>query len=263
MSTSTTAPSAPATPPSTRTGMDPIRRASLVAGVLYLITFVSIPTLALYSRVHKAGYIVSGGSNTGVIIGGLLEVIVALAGIGTAVALFPVVKKQNEVVALGFIGSRIVEGATIFVGVASLFTIVTLRRDGAGADAVVTGHALVAMYDRTFLLGQSIMPAVNGLLLGSLMYRSRLVPRVLPVLGLIGAPLLIVAQLGVLGDLWGRSSSATAILAFPIAAWEFSLGVYLVVKGFRPSAVDRLARQPDPIWSGYEPTNSAKTAIAG
>jgi len=257
MSTTTTAPSPPATTQSRRTRMEPIRKASLVAGVLYLITFVSIPTLALYSRVHKVGYIASGGSNTGVIVGGILELIVALAGIGTAVALFPVVKKQNEVVAMGFVASRILEGATILVGVACLFTLVTLRRDGAGTDTLVTGHALVVMYDRTFLLGQSIMPAVNGLLLGSLMYRSRLVPRVLPLLGLIGAPLLIFAQLGVLGDLWGRTSSATAILALPIAAWEFSLGVYLVVKGFRPSAVDRLAVRPDPTWFGFPATEAA------
>ena len=256
MSTTTTSPSTPAaaqlTPP-----MDPIRKTALVAGVLYLITFISIPTLALYSPVHKAGYVLGTGSNNGVIIGAILELIVALAGVGTAVALFPVVKKQNEGVALGFVGSRIIEGAAIFVGIASLLTIVTMRRGGAGADAAATGNALVAMYDRTFLLGQSIMPAVNALLLGSLMYRSRLVPRVLPVLGLLGAPLLIIAQLGVLFDLWGRTSTATGLLALPIAVWEFSLGVYLVAKGFRPSAVERLARRPDPIWSAYEP------AIAG
>ena len=107
------------------------------------------------------------------------------------------------------------------------------------------------------------MPAVNGLLLGSLMYQSRLVPRLLPALGWIGAALLIVAQLGVLGDLWGRTSSATAILALPIAAWEFSLGVYLVVKGFRPSAVNRLAGRPDPTWFGYEPVDPRSTASAG
>jgi hypothetical protein len=258
-----TAQRAPATPPSRRPGIDPIRKASLTAGVLYLITFVSIPTLVLYGPVHKAGYILGTGSNRGVVIGGILEVIVALAGIGTAVALFPVVKRQDEAVAMGFVGARTIEGASIFVGVACLFTIVTLRRNGAGADAVVTGNALVAMYDRTFLLGQSIMPAVNGLLLGSIMYRSRLVPRVLPVLGLAGAPLLIIAQAGVLFDLWGRSSPATGLLALPIALWEFSLGVYLVVKGFRPSAVDRLATRPDPVWSGYQPADPGDTVVAG
>jgi hypothetical protein len=263
MSTSTAALTPPVTPPPPRSGMSPTRRAAFVAGVLYLITFVSIPTLALYGPVRKAGYIVGTGSNSAVIVGGLLEVIVALAGIGTAVALFPVVKKQNEVVALGFIGTRIVEGATIFVGIACLFTIVTRRRAGAGADALVTSHMLVAMYDRSFMLGQNFMPAANGLLLGSLMYRSRLVPRVLPLVGMIGAPLLIAAQLGVLGGLWGRTSPATGLLALPIAAWEFSLGVYLVVKGFRPSAVDALARRADPIWSGHVPADAATPVDIG
>jgi hypothetical protein len=240
-----------------------MRRASFVAGLLYLVTFVSIPTLALYGPVRKAGYVVGTGSNTAVIIGGLLEVIVALAGIGTAVALLPVVRKQNEVVAMGFVGTRIIEGASIFVGVACLFTIVTLRRDGAGAGALVTSHMLVAMYDRTFMLGQNFMPAANGLLLGSLLYRSRLVPRLLPVVGMIGAPLLIAAQIGVLGGLWGRTSPATGLLALPIAAWEFSLGVYLVVRGFRPSAVDALARRPDPIWCDHVPAEQVWPAVTG
>jgi Domain of unknown function (DUF4386) len=257
MSTSTTMRTAPTTRQPKRTPMDPIRKASLSAGVLYLITFVSIPTLALYSPVHKVGFITGAGSNSRIIIGGILEVIVALACVGTAVALYPVVKRQNEAVAIGFVGARILEAATIFVGIASLFTIVTLRRNGAGADATVTGDALVAMYDRTFLLGQNIMPAVNGLLLGSLMYRSRLVPRVLPVIGMIGAPLLITAQIGILGDLWGRTSPAIGILALPIAAWEFSLGIYLIAKGFRPAAIDRLANRPDHTWSTNPPATTA------
>lgn len=257
-----TAPTIPATPAPREPRTDPIRRTSLIAGVLYLITFVSIPTLALYGAVHEADFIVGAGSNTAVVVGGILELIVALAGIGTAVVLFPVLKRQHEGLAMGFVGSRILEAATIFVGIASLLTIVTLRQDGAAADATVTGDALVAMYDRTFLLGQSILPAVNALLLGSLLYQSRLVPRALPTLGLIGAPLLLIAQSGVLFDLWGRTSPVTAIFVLPIAIWEFSLGVYLVSKGFRPSAVDRLARRPDPQWSAYEPGKPGETAIA-
>jgi hypothetical protein len=220
-----------------RVPMDSLRKTSLVAGLLYLLTFVSIPTLALYSQVHKAGYIFGTGSDAAVLIGGILEVIVALAGIGTAIALYPVVKRQNQGVALGFVGSRILEASMIFVGVASLLTIVTLRQDGAGADASVMGSALVGLYDRTFLLGQSIMPVVNALLLGSLLYRSHLVPRALPVLAFIGAPLLLAAQSGVLFDLWDRTSAFAAIGTIPIAIWELSLGVYLVVKGFKPSPI--------------------------
>jgi hypothetical protein len=81
--------------------MDPLRRTALAAGVLYLLTFVSIPTLALYGAVHDQNYILGPGPDTAVLVGGISEIIVALAGIGTAVALYPVLKRQNEGVALG------------------------------------------------------------------------------------------------------------------------------------------------------------------
>ena len=213
------------------------RTNSLVAGAFYLLTFVSIPTLALYAPVRGSNFIVGPGPDSGVLFGGILEIIVALAGIGTAVALFPVVKRQHEGVALGFVGSRVVEGSAIFVGVGCLLTLVTLRQAGVGADALVTGRALVAMYDRMFLLGQSFMPAVNALLLGSLLFQSRLVPRVLPVIGLIGAPLLVAADVAVLFGLIDRNSSVALLTAIPIALWEFSLGIWLLVKGFRPSPI--------------------------
>jgi branched-subunit amino acid transport protein AzlD len=217
--------------------MDSLRKTALVAGVLYLITFVSVPTLALYRPVHDTNYIVGPGPDTAVIFGGILEMIVALAGIGTAVVLYPVVKRQNEGVALGFVGARVLEAAIIVVGVVSLLSVVTLRQGGAGADALVTGQALVALHDWTFLLGQGLLPAVNALLLGSLMYQSRLVPRVLPLFGLIGAPLLVASDIATLFDLWGQVSVLSGIAALPIALWEFSLGVWLVVKGFKPSPI--------------------------
>ena len=215
--------------------MKSTRNNTIAAGVLYLLTFISIPTLALYGAVHEPNYMVGNGPDTAVIVGCILEIIVALAGIGTAVALYPVLKKQNEGVALGFIGSRSLEGATIFAGVTCLLSVVSLRQSGAGANALFTGQALVAVYDRTFLIGQSLMPAVNALLLGSLLYQSRLVPRVLPLLGLIGAPLLITAQTAIMFGLIGRLSPLAAIGAIPVALWEFSLGVWLVAKGFNPS----------------------------
>ena len=217
--------------------MSRFRKTALVAGALYLLTFVSIPTLALYGSVKGANYILGAGPDTGAIFGGILEIIVALACIGTAVALYPVVKRQNEGVALGFVGSRVLVAGTIFAGVACLLTVVTLRQAGAGADALVTGHALVAMYDRLFLVGQSFIPAVNALLLGSLLYQSRLVPRVLPLLGFIGAPLLVASDIAVLFGLFDRSATPVALAALPIALWEFSLGVWLVVKGFKPSRI--------------------------
>jgi hypothetical protein len=232
-----------AKPPAKRIPMSPTRKTALVAGIFYLITFISIPTLALYGPVkNHRDWILSSGGHTAVLVGGFLEVIVALAGIGTAVTLYPVVKRQNEAVALGFAAARVLEASMIFTGVVSLLSLVTLRQDlggAAGANAaalVTTGASHVAVYNWTFLLGQSLMPAINALLLGSLMYQSRLVPRIIPVLGLIGAPLLIASVVTTLF----RTDHQITVLALgflPVAVWEFSLGVWLVVKGFRPSPI--------------------------
>jgi hypothetical protein len=221
--------------------MSPLRKTALVAGVLYLLTFVSIPTLILYGPVHDPKYIVGPGPDTAVIFGGVLEIIVALAGIGTAVALFPVLKKQNEGVALGLVASRILEASTMFVGVAFILSVVTLRQAGAGADALVTSHALVSLYDRIFLLGQSFMPAVNDLLLGFLLYQSRLVPRVLSLIGIVGAVPLVAGYIAVLFGLIGQHAPLEGLASLPVALFEFSLGVWLVVKGFKtPEAPERI-----------------------
>jgi len=220
------------------------RRTALIAGVFYLITFISIPTLALYSPAkNHRDWIINSGGHTGVLVGGFLEVIVALAGIGTAVTLYPVVKRQNEGAALGFAAARVLEAGMIFTGVISLLSLVTLRQDlggAAGADPaalVTTGASHVAIYNWTFLLGQSLMPGINALLLGFLMYRSRLVPRLIPVMGLIGAPLLITAVFATLFGGIAQGSALTAAAALPVASWELSLGVWLVVKGFKPSPI--------------------------
>jgi len=187
--------------------------------------------------VHDPNYILGPGPDAPVLVGGVLEVIVALAGIGTAVALFPVLKRQNEGVALGLVGSRVLEAAGILAGVACLLTIVSLREAGVGNGALVTGQTLAILYDRINLLSQSLMPAVNDLLLGYLLYKSRLVPRVLPVLAFIGAPLLLVSDAAVLFGVVERVSALPAIATLPVALFEFSLGVYLTVKGFRPSPI--------------------------
>ena len=221
-----------------RVPMNSLRKTALTAGVIYLITFISIPTLALYGPVRNdPNYIVGPGPDTPVILGGVLEIIVALACIGTAVVLYPVVKRQNEAVALGFIGARVLEAAAIFAGVVSLLSVVTLRQAGAGADALVTGQSLVALNNWTTLLGQGLMPAVNALLLGSLLYRSRLVPRIIPLVGLIAAPVLVASGIATLFGLNEPVSALSALAALPIALWEFSLGVWLIVKGFRPSPI--------------------------
>ena len=217
------------------------RRISLTAGIAYVLTFVSIPTLALYGTVRGASYVTgTGGSDTAAIVGGILEIIVALAGIATAVILFPLLKKQNESFALGLVAARILESGTIFVGVAFILSIVTLRQNGAGPELLGTSHALVALYDRIFLLGQSFMPAVCDLLLGILLFKSRLVPRRLSVIGIVGGPLLLVGYLAVLFGGIDQHGVLAGLSALLVAVFEFSLGIWLIVKGFNPDAVAAL-----------------------
>jgi hypothetical protein len=222
------------------------RRLSRAAGIAYVLTFVSIPTLALYGPVKGADYVLGSGPDTAAIVGGLLEITVALAGIATAVILFPMLKKQNESFALGLVAARILESGTIFVGVAFLLSIVTLRQNGAGAGALVTSHALVTLYDRIFLLGQSFMPAVCDLLLGFLLYKSRLVPRGLSVIGLVGGPLLVVGYLAVLFGAIDQHGALAGLSALLVAVFEFSLGIWLIVKGFNPEAAARLETSNHP-----------------
>jgi hypothetical protein len=235
-------------PAATAPATNPLRRTSRAAGILYLLTFVSIPTLALYKPVkdHVGTFVLGAGSSTGVMWAALSEVVVGLAGIGTAVVLFPVLKRQNETAALGVVAARLLETALIFVGVIGMLTIVALRTDVAGTPGtnstslVTTGHGLVAVYTWTFLLSQSLMPVIVDSLLGYLLYRSGLVPRILPMIAFVGAPLLLVSDLAVFFGAYSNTSTVALFAALPVAVFEFSLGIYLVVKGFKPSAVAAL-----------------------
>ena len=242
---STTAPPAAATRPAT----DPMRRTAFLGGLLYVITFAASIPAAFYFLapvLDNPDYVLGSGSDARVITGGLLDVVTAIAGVGAAVVLFPVVRRQNRTLALGFVTSRLLEGAIIIIGVVSLLAIVTLRRDFAGAPGVdtdslsITAASLVAVRDFTFQIGPGFMAAVNALLLGSLMYRSGLVPRVIPLMGLIGAPLLLVAKIATVYGVNDDSTMWSVIALAPIFFWELSLGIWLAVKGFRPAAVAAL-----------------------
>lgn len=224
---------------------DAMRKTALAGGVLYLMTFLSIPRLALFGPVlDNPNYILGSDSATGVIVGIVLELIVAFAIVGTGVALYPILKRQNEGVALGFVSARVIETGIIVVGIVSLLGVVALRQNPvAGADAaslVTTGQALVEIQKLTFTIGQGLLPGINGILLGYLFYRSGLVPRIMPALGLIGGPLMISSIIGQLFGINEQVSTWSLIALVPIFLWEFSLGVWLVVKGFRPAAVAAL-----------------------
>jgi hypothetical protein len=207
------------------------RKTSLAAGILYLLTFISIPTLSLYHEIHQPNFILSSAPSSDVVLGGILELMMALACIGTALVFYPVLKRQNVTLALGFVAARILEATLIFVGVASVLTVLSLR--SLVAEAQVLSQGLVMFYDRLFLISQSFIPAVNGLLLGTLLYQTRLVPRILPILGIVGSFTLVAGDVAVLFGLYEQRAPEIAVTAIPIALWEFSLGIYLVTKGFK------------------------------
>ncbi|MGZ4640796.1 MAG: DUF4386 domain-containing protein [Blastococcus sp.] len=220
-----------------------MRRRARLAGVLYVITFVSIPTLWLYKPVKDhADFVLGAGSTSGVMAGALSEVVVGLAGTATAVVLFPVLKRQSESAALGVVTARVLETALIFTGVISLLTLITLRQDVAGtaganpAALIVAGHTQVALYNWTFLLSQSLMPVIVDSLLGYLLLRSRLVPRILPIVALVGAPLLLASDIAVFFGVYAKGSALDGLAALPIAAFELAFGIWLIVKGFNPAS---------------------------
>jgi hypothetical protein len=222
----------------------PPRRLARIAGVLFLITFVTaIPAVFLYDPVlNDPGYIVGAGADTRVFTGAFLELILIIANIGTAVVLFPILKRQNEGLALGYVTARLVECTFIAVGILSLLAVVTLRQDlaGAGSDPAALdtiGRSLVAIHDWTFLLGPGFVVGVgNGLILGYLMYRSGLVPRRMAMLGLIGGPLVCASGIAVLFGAIEPGSAWQGIATIPEFIWELSLGIYLIAKGFKPSS---------------------------
>ncbi len=207
-------------------------------------TFItSIAALVLYDPVlNDANYILGAGHDTRVTLGALLEILLMVGNVGTAVVMFPILRRQNESLALGYVGSRIVESTIIGVGVISLLSVLTLRDDLAasiGADGSslnVTGHALVAIHDWTFLLGPGFCVGVNGLLLGYLMYSSGLMPARLALLGVVGGPLIFLSSVAVLLGAY-EQSGIHVLFSVPEAAFEASFAIYLIVKGFRPSAV--------------------------
>ncbi len=225
-----------------RPPMDSMRKTALVAGILYLITFISVATLTLYSPVLKdPAYILSSGSDAGLRWGALIDVIVALAGIGTAITLYPVVRRQNETFALGFVTSRVIEGAMLLTGVVSLLSLASLHQVGAAAGAdstalLTSGASFVGTYNAAFLIGGTLMPAMNALLLGYLMYRSSLVPRLIPAIGLVGGVLMTSSVIGQILGINEKISVWSLIALLPIFSWELSLGLYMAIKGFKSTS---------------------------
>lgn len=238
--------------------MSTTRKISLITGVAFIITFVTSMPAAFYFYtpvLDHANYILGAGADARIGWGAFLEVILVVANIATAVVLYPVVKRQNEGVALGYVAARTFESTMIAVGLIAMLAVVTMRQELAGAaDAaasVALGKSLVAVHDWTFLIGPGILPGIgNGLLLGYLMYRSELVPRSMAVVGLIGGTLLIVAAIPVLLGVYDQNATVKTLMTIPEAVWEAFLGIYLTFWGFRKAGLRKL---------GFETDDSAST----
>ena len=225
--------------------MDPQnpRTIARVFGWLFVATFVtSIPAYFIfYAPVRdNPGLITGTGADptASVALGAALEVFLIIANVGTAVVVYPILKRQSEIGAVGYVSARLVEGIFIAIGIISLLTFLLMRQQAtAGTDAAL-GEAFVAIYDRTFLVGPGFFAGLaNGVILGYLMYRSGLVPRGMAMLGLIGGPLVMASGIVIMFDVIERGSTLQGIATIPEFFWELSLGIYCIVKGFKPSPI--------------------------
>jgi hypothetical protein len=236
------------------------RRISLSTGVLFLITFIaSIPALWLFQPVldDPVGYVAGDGDSNRIFLGSLLELITIVANIGTAVVLFPLLKRQNETFALGFVASRLLECTFMAVGIISVLGIVTLQQDASSLDAAAAGsiaYTLAALKDWTFLLGPGFVVGIgNGLLLGYLMYRSELVPRRLAWLGLVGGPLICLSGIVVLFDVDQPGGTIQGLATIPEFLWELLLGLYLTFRGFDQAPILSGTQRRDRLDPGAAP----------
>jgi hypothetical protein len=208
--------------------------------VLYLITFVtSIPALALYEPAlrHPVAFVAGSGNVNKIYLGALLELLLILANIGTAVVIVPIMRRRFEDLAIGYVTARIVESTFILVGIVAMLAIATLQQETAGAAEGTVAYTLAAIKDWTFVLGPGWMVGWgNGLILGYMMYRTRLVPRPWPWLGLIGGPLIIISGTAVMFGGGHPSGALQGVATIPEFVWELFLGIYCTVWGFKRDA---------------------------
>ena len=225
-----------------RTGrpVDPTRRAATIVGWLFIVTYVTSISakIGFYPPLFDGNYVTGPGQDTRVLWGAFAECILIIANIGSATALYTVVKQRYPNLGLSFIAARVMESVFIAVGILAVLTVVTLRQDYAGSDSqaglAAVGDAFLTMQQWTFNLGPSFVVGVgNGCILGWMMWRSGLVPRGLAVLGLVGGPFIVATGSAAVLGLIEPGGVVQTLSATPEFFWELGLGIYLVVKGFR------------------------------
>ncbi|WP_104164304.1 DUF4386 domain-containing protein [Cryobacterium sp. N22] len=229
--------------------MTPTRRTAILAGVFFLLTEIgAIVGRLLYAPVlNTPGYVLGTGRDSQVAVGVLFEVVLVIAVVGTAVVLYPVLRRHSPALALAYVAARILEAAIILVGTISLLTVVMLRQqqpstgDGGALEAVAAG--LLALQDGTLLFGPGFALGIGSILLASLMYSSRLVPRVIAILGLVGGAIITLSTVLVIFGLYGQFSPIGLLVALPVFAWEVSLALWLILKGFNTAALERMAQR--------------------
>ena len=233
------------------------RKIALAVGVLFILTFVtSIAGVISYGPVlSDPNYITGPGADGRVFLGAFLELMLILTNIGCATVLFPILKRTNEGLALGYVAARIVECTFILIGLLSVLAIVTLRQQATAADAgslLTIGKTLHAIHDWTFLFGPGFVDGIGtGLILGYLMYRSGLVSRRMALFGVVGGPLLAASGIAVLMGVIPQGSAVQGILTIPEIVGELFLGLWLTFKGFKAASVVAPESQEQAIASGY------------
>ena len=226
--------------------MSSARKSAMIAGVLFILADVTaILGLILYGPILDGpNYLVSGAANSNqVILGAVMELILACSIVGISITLFPYLRKFNEGMALGYVCFRLFEAVIIAVGIVSVLSLLTLShafvKAGASASSYyqTLGSILIATHNWTFLLGPNFMLGINTMMCGYLLYRSKLAPRFIAVMGLVGATLILIAALLEMFGIILQLTTWAAVLALPVFAYELTLAIWLIVKGFNISAV--------------------------
>lgn len=218
-----------------------------LTGLFFLITYATSipPVLTLYvPALSDPAFVLGGPFNAGVTWGVVLELLLIAANIASALTLYPVLRRRFPVLSLAFVTARVMESAFIAIGIISVLALVTLRANAGDADPAalaVVGQALVAVHDWTFKMGPGVVVGVgNGLILGYMMWKTRLLPRFLSILGLIGGPALLLGSCGVLFGHFEFGSTVHSLSVAPEFFWELLLGIWLLVRGFNPAALASL-----------------------